>query len=64
MPRVVAKMILATAANSTSIYFGMGHLCHKNSKIFTLDHIEDCDVLKDCEKIREYANRLKLQHIL
>ena len=64
MPRVMAKMMLATTANSTSIHFGMGHLCHKHNKIFTLDHIEECDVLQNCEKIREYANRLKVQHIL
>ena len=45
MPRVMAKMMLATTANSISIHFGMGHLCHKHNKIFTLDHIEECDVL-------------------
>ena len=64
MPRVMAKMMLATTANSTSIHFGMGHLCHKHNKIFTLDNIEECDVLQNCEKIREYANRLKVKHIL
>ena len=45
MPRVMAKMMLATTANSTSIHFGMGHLCLKHDKIFTFDHIEECDVL-------------------
>jgi hypothetical protein len=45
MPRVMAKMMLATTANSNSIHFGMGHLCHKHNTIFTLDHIEECDVL-------------------
>ena len=52
MPRVMAKMMLATTANSTSIHFGMGHLCHKHNTIFTLDHIEECDVLENCGKIR------------
>ena len=64
IPRVMAKMMLATTANSTSIHFGMGHLCHKHNKIFNLDHIEECDVLQNCGKIREYANRLKVQHNL
>jgi hypothetical protein len=50
MPRVMAKMMLATTANSTSIHFGMGHLCHKHNKIFTLDHIEECDVLENCRR--------------
>jgi hypothetical protein len=45
MPRVMAKMMLATTPNSTSINFGMGHFCHKQNKLFTLDHIEKCDVL-------------------
>jgi hypothetical protein len=52
-----------TTANSTSIHFGMGHLCHKHNKIFILDNIEEFDVLKNCEKIRKYSNILKLQHI-
>ena len=26
--------------------------------------MEECDALQNCEKIREYANRLKEQHIL
>jgi hypothetical protein len=64
MPRVMAKMMLATTANITSIYFGMGHLWHKHTKIFTLDHIEECDVPYNFKKIREYANIIKVQHIL
>ncbi len=64
IPRVMAKMMHATTANSTSIHFGMGHHCHKHNKLFTVDHLEECDALQNCEKIREYANRLKQQHIL
>ena len=64
MPRIMAKMMLATTANSTSIHFGMGHQCQKNNQLFTLDHISECDELVNCEKIKEYANRLKVQHIL
>jgi hypothetical protein len=55
----MAKMMHATTANSTSIHFGMGHHCHKHNKLFTIDHLEECDTLQNCEKIREYANRLK-----
>ena len=64
MPRIMAKMMLATTANSTSINFGMGHQCHKHNQLFTLDHISECTELMNCEKIKEYANRLKVQHIL
>jgi hypothetical protein len=60
----MAETMLATTGNSTSIHFGMGHLCHKHNSIFTLDHIEHCDALIGCEKIREYANKLKQSYIL
>jgi hypothetical protein len=60
----MAKMMLATTANSTSIHFGMGHLCHKHNKLFTLEHIGECDALTGCERIREFSNRLKEQPLL
>ena len=65
MPRIMVKMMLATTANSTSIHFGMGHQCQKHNQLFTLDHISECTE-RTCElrKIKEYANRLKVQHIL
>ena len=60
----MAKKMLATTANSTSIHFGMDHLCHKHNVLFTLEHIDGCDMLENCKNIREYSNRLKQQHIL
>jgi hypothetical protein len=60
----MAEMMLATTANSTSIHFGMGHLCHKHNKLFTLEHIAECDALFGCDRIREFSNKLKVQHIL
>ena len=60
----MAETMLATTGNSTSIHFGMGHLCHKHNKLFTLDHIGECDALSGCERIREYSNKLKQLHIL
>jgi hypothetical protein len=60
----MAKMMLATTANSTSIQFGMEHFCHKHNQLFTLEHVVECDTLMNCDKIREYANRLKVGHIL
>jgi hypothetical protein len=60
----MAETMLATTGNSTSIHFGMGHQCFKHNMIFTLDHIVQCDDLIGCEKIREYANKLKHTHIL
>ena len=55
----MAKMMLATTANSTSIHFGMDHLCHKHNVLFTLELIEGCDALENCKNIRKYSNRLK-----
>ena len=60
----MAKMMLATTANSTSIHFGMGHQCHSHNKIFTLEHIHECDALVNCKKIRDFSNKLKVKHIL
>jgi len=60
----MARMMLATTANSTSIHFGMGYQCHKHNKIFTLEHIHECDTLVNCKKIRDFSNKLKLKHIL
>lgn len=57
-------MMLATTGNSTSIHFGMGHMCGKHKTLFTLDHVERCDSLTGCENIRKYANKLREQHIL
>jgi hypothetical protein len=52
----MAKMMLATTTNSTSIHFGMDHMCHKHNILFTLEHIVECDALVNCDKIREYSN--------
>jgi hypothetical protein len=60
----MAKMMLATTTNSTSIHFGMDHMCHRHNVLFTLEHIVECDGLDNCDKIREYSNRLKVQLIL
>jgi hypothetical protein len=60
----MAKMMLATTPNSTSITFGMGHLCHKHNKLFTLEHTGECDALTGFERIREFSNRLKEQPLL
>jgi hypothetical protein len=44
---MMAKMMLATTGNSTSVHFGMDHMCHRHKKLFTLDHIESV-TLKGC----------------
>ena len=31
VPRIMAEMMLASTANSTSIHFGVGHLCHRHN---------------------------------
>ena len=60
----MAEMMMATTANSTSIHFGMGHQYHRHQKLFTLDHIVECDALIGCEKVREYSNKLKETRLL
>ena len=57
-------MMLATTSNSTSVHYGMNHMCHKHKRLFTLDHIETCDQLVGCQKIRQYSNKLKEKHLL
>jgi hypothetical protein len=53
------NMMLATTANSTSVHFGVNNLFKKHNKLFTLDHIEECDMLSGCGEVRKYANKLK-----
>ena len=60
----MAEMMLATSANRTSIHFGMGHQCQKHNLLFTRVRIVECDALVECEKVREYAFKLKEKHIL
>ena len=43
VPKAMKNLMLSTTANSTSIHFGMGHMCHRHRKLFTLEHIEQCD---------------------
>jgi hypothetical protein len=45
VPKIMLDMMLATTANSTSVYFGMNHMCKKHNRLFTLDHVETCDAL-------------------
>ena len=61
---MMRDMMLATTGNGTSVHFGMGHMCNRHKQLITLDHIETCDALKDCQDIRKYANKLKDQNIL
>ena len=39
-------------------------MCHPHNQLFTLDHIEQCELITGCEDIRRFANRLREQHIL
>jgi hypothetical protein len=57
------SLMLTTTANSTSLHFGMKHLCKKNNKLFTVDHIESCDALSGSQDIRMYAKKIKDLHI-
>jgi hypothetical protein len=59
IPRVMADLMQATTANSTSIHFGIGHMCHTHNKVYTVDHIAECNQLEGCESIPKYAQMLK-----
>jgi sortase (surface protein transpeptidase) len=48
VPTIMLNMMLATTSNSTSVHYGMDHMCHKHKRLFTLDHIETCDQLTGC----------------
>ena len=56
--------MLSATGNGTSISFEFGHCCKKHNRLFTLDHIEQCDALTGVEGIRGYAKKLKETHIL
>ena len=55
VPRVMAETMLAATANSTSTHYGFGHMCRKHNKLFTLEHIENCDEMSGCSNVRRYA---------
>ena len=55
----MADLMQATTANSTSIHFGIGHMCHTHNKVYTVDHIAECNQLEGCESIPKYAQMLK-----
>ncbi len=59
IPRVMAEMMQATTSNSTSIHFGFGHMCKDHNKLFDLNHIKECNSITGCERIPEFANKLK-----
>ena len=48
VPKIMTDMMLATTGNGTSIHFGMNHLFLSHSKLYTLEHIGECDRLSDC----------------
>ena len=63
IPRVMAKMMLATTSNSTSIHFGLDHMCRKHNVLFTMEHVEACSEIQGCDNIRKYVRRLKEENI-
>ncbi len=58
------EVMMSTTGNKTSINFGMNYRCHRHDQLFTLDHIEQCELISGCDDIRKYANKLREQHIL
>ena len=35
-------------------------MCHTHNKLFTLEHIKECQSLTGCERIPEFANKLRV----
>ena len=60
----MAELMLATTKNSTSIHFGLGHMCERHMVNFALEHLERCDAIVGCYNIKKFADRLKVEHIL
>ena len=48
VPKIMIDMMLATTGNGSSINFGMNHLCLSHNKLYTLEHIVECDKLSNC----------------
>ena len=48
VPKIMTDMMLATTGKGTSIHFGMNHLCLSHNKLYTLEHIGECDRLSNC----------------
>ena len=57
---IMADLFWATTKNSTSVHFGIGHKCHKHDRLFDLEHISNCDLLRGCPDIEKYAKIIKL----
>ena len=55
--------MLAATANSTSLHFGLNHMCRNHNVLFTMEHVEGCDEITGCTNIRKFSRRLKEQNI-
>jgi len=53
IPRVMAKMMLATTSNSTSIHFGLDHMCRIHNVLFTMEHVEARSEIRGFDDIRK-----------
>lgn len=47
-PKLMNDLMVATTGSSTSIHFGMDHMCKKYQQLFTLDYLEQCDAISGC----------------
>ena len=52
IPRIMTDLMWATTKNSTSIHFGFRHKCHKHDRLFDLEPIANCDLLRGCPTLR------------
>ena len=48
IPHIMSDLMWANTKDSTSVYFGFGHRCHKHVRIFDLEHVRTCNAITDC----------------
>lgn len=63
IPRLLANQMWAATRNSTSVHFGTGHRCIKHNKQFDLAHLQKCNLISGCEKVKEVAASIKASNL-
>ena len=55
----MSDLMWATTKDSTSVHFGFGHRCHKNGRMFDLEHIRNYNAISGCKEIDKYVKMIK-----
>ena len=49
----MAETMLSATANSTSLHFGLTHMCRKHNVLFTMEHVQGCDEISWLQQHQE-----------